>query len=50
MRVAEAYRLLPQIEPGSVLVSGTGSVDEVQQRILALLSSRFPETFAETLG
>lgn len=49
-RVAEAYRLLPQIEPGSVLVSGTGSIDEVQQRIRSLLSSRFPETFAETLG
>lgn len=49
-RVAEAYRLLPQIEPGSVLVSGTGSIDEVQQRIRSLLASRFPETFAETLG
>lgn len=49
-KVAEAYRLLPDIEPGTVRVSGTGSVEEVQQRIRALLASRFPETFAESLG
>lgn len=49
-RVAEAYRLLPRTEPDVVEVSGTGSVEEVQKRIAALLIERFPETFAETLG
>jgi dTMP kinase len=49
-RVAEAYRLLPEIEPGVVRVAGTGSVEEVQQRVTALLLERFPETFAENLG
>lgn len=49
-RVAKAYRLLPQTEPGVVSVSGTGSVQEVQERIIALLNDRFPETFAGRLG
>lgn len=49
-KVAEAYRLLPGMEPETVQVSGTGSVDEVQHRIRALLAGRFPETFAESLG
>lgn len=49
-RVAEAYRLLPDSEPHVVGISGTGSIDDVQQRIRALLAGRFPETFAGSLG
>ncbi|MGQ0563263.1 MAG: dTMP kinase [Gemmatimonadota bacterium] len=49
-RVAEAYRLLPETERGVVRVSGIGSVDEVQQRIRALLGERFPETFPRNAG
>ncbi|MGQ0813666.1 MAG: dTMP kinase [Gemmatimonadota bacterium] len=49
-RVAEAYRLLPDKEPGIERVSGTGTTAEVQTRIRGLLVARFPETFAETLG
>jgi dTMP kinase len=49
-RVAEAYRLLPDTERGVVRVSGTGSVDDVHERIRALLTTRFAETFPETVG
>jgi dTMP kinase len=49
-RVAEAYRLLPDTERGVVRVSGTGSVEEVHERIRALLTTRFAETFPETVG
>jgi dTMP kinase len=49
-RVAEAYRLLPETGPTIERVSGVGSAVEVHERIKALLRSRFPETFVETLG
>lgn len=49
-RVAEAYRLLPDTETGVVRVSGTGSIDEVHERIRTLLAAQFPETFPETVG
>ena len=49
-RVAEAYRLLPDTEPGIERISGLGSAEEVNERIQALLRSRYPETFVETLG
>lgn len=49
-RVAEAYRLLPDTETGVVRVSGTGSIEEVHERIRSLLAQRFPETFPETMG
>jgi dTMP kinase len=49
-RVAEAYRLLPDTERGVVRVSGTGSVEEVHERIRALLTTGFAETFPETVG
>jgi dTMP kinase len=44
-RVAEAYRLLSEREPGVEAVSGSGDVDSVHESIIRLLSSRFPETF-----
>jgi dTMP kinase len=44
-RVAEAYRLLSQTEPGVEAVSGSGDVESVHGSILRLLNSRFPETF-----
>jgi dTMP kinase len=49
-RVAEAYRLLPSSEAGVESVSGSGTPAEVHQRIIDLLSERFPETFVRTLG
>ena len=49
-RVAEAYRLLPDLLAGIERIPGTGSVTEVQERIRALLSARFPETFRSTSG
>lgn len=49
-RVAEAYRLLPDTETDIERISGTGTVEEVQQRIRALLTERFPETFSGSLG
>lgn len=49
-RVAEAYRLLPSTEPGIERISGVGDVKEVQERIRGLLTERFPETFARSLG
>ena len=49
-RVTEAYRLLPSTEPGIERVSGVGGIKEVQERIRALLTERFPETFARSLG
>lgn len=44
-RVAEAYRLLPDTEPGIARVSGVGAIDDVHARIMSLLAQRFPETF-----
>lgn len=49
-RVAEAYRLLPQTESNVELVSGIGDEGDVHERIVRLLSSRFPETFAGITG
>jgi dTMP kinase len=49
-RVSEAYRLLPSLEPGIECISGVGEVEQVQERIRALLTERFPETFARGLG
>lgn len=49
-RVAEAYRLLPDTETGVVRVDGSGSIDEVHERIRNTLTGRFPETFTETVG
>lgn len=49
-RVAEAYRLLAESEPGVEAVDGSGTPAEVQARILDLLRRRFPETFARASG
>ena len=49
-RVAEAYRLLPDTEAGIERVAGLGTVEEVQRRIWAILSKKFPETFPGSLG
>lgn len=49
-RVIEAYRLLPKAESNVMLLSGVGQPAEVQQRILGLLRSRFPETFGKMAG
>jgi hypothetical protein len=38
------------LEPGIERISGMGDVAEVQERIRALLTERFPETFARSLG
>lgn len=49
-RVAEAYRLLAETEPGIVRVNGEGPVTAVAARIRAALAGHFPETFAERPG
>jgi dTMP kinase len=49
-RVAEAYRLLSEREPGVQAVSGGGDVDSVHESIIRLLGSRFPETFRTEQG
>jgi dTMP kinase len=49
-RVAEAYRLLSQTEPGVEAVSGSGDVEAVHESITRLLNSRFPETFRMEQG
>ena len=49
-RVAEAYRLLPDREPGIERVSGEGSMSDVHARIMASLGRRFPETFGRKSG
>jgi dTMP kinase len=48
-RVAAAYRLLGS-EPGVTLVDGTPAAGEVHRRIVALLASKFPETFPRAAG
>lgn len=45
-RVREGYRSLAESDDRVAVVSATGSVGEVQDRIRALVASRFPETFA----
>jgi dTMP kinase len=49
-RVAEAYRLLAEREPGAVRVDGTLSVDLVHAEIVRLVAARFPETFIKSAG
>lgn len=44
-RVAEAYRELTRELPGVIVVSGDGSRDEVEARIVQELTARWPETF-----
>lgn len=44
-RVREGYRSLARSRDRVELVSAAGSVEEVQERIRSVLSSRFPETF-----
>ena len=43
-RVAGAYRLLAETEPGVVRIDGSGSAEAVHAEIVDLLRSRFPET------
>ncbi len=45
VRVAEAYDLLAQTEPGIVVVEGTGSPEEVEARVHDALSRHWPGTF-----
>ena len=49
-RVAEAYRLLPGTESGVVRVSGTGTIEDVHERIRRILTRDFPETFPGAVG
>lgn len=49
-RVAGAYRLLAETEPGIVRVDGEGAEAVVAARIRAALGARFPETFTERPG
>jgi dTMP kinase len=49
-RVAEAYRLLAESEPGVEVVDGMGPPELVQATILDRLRCRFPETFSLALG
>jgi dTMP kinase len=49
-RVAEAYRLLAEMEPDVELIDGVGRPTEVQAVILDRLRSRYPETFPLALG
>jgi dTMP kinase len=49
-RVAEAYRLLAQSEPGVACIDGTAPSADVHGKLLRLLAARFPETFAVTAG
>jgi dTMP kinase len=44
-RVARAYGLLSSSEPGVEVVVGTGSPEDVRDRVIAVLTARFPETF-----
>ncbi len=45
-QVAEGYRRLAGEIPGVVRVDGRGSAEAVHQRVVALLTARFPETFS----
>ncbi len=49
-RVAEAYRLLSNQEPGVVRVDGTRTAAQVHEEIVHLASARFPETFGKWVG
>lgn len=49
-RVAEAYRLLAEHEPGIECVDGSGPPNDVEARVLRVLGARFPETFQPTAG
>ncbi|HEY8470009.1 MAG TPA: dTMP kinase [Longimicrobiales bacterium] len=49
-RVAEAYALLAETEPGVERVSATAGPAEVHAEILRRLRSRFPETFSLDAG
>jgi dTMP kinase len=49
-RVNEAYRLLAASEPGVIALPAEGSIEAVHASIVALLASRFPETFSTTAG
>jgi hypothetical protein len=42
--------LLPQTEHNVELISGVGDAADVHQRIIGLLSARFPETFGIEKG
>ncbi len=50
LKVAGAYRLLPETESNVELVSGVGEPEAVHARIVGLLRSRFPETFGIIAG
>ncbi len=49
-RVAEAYRLLAEIEPRVERIDGTGSPDEVHAKVVRRLRARFPETLGPGEG
>ena len=49
-RVAEAYRLLSGEDARVVRLDADGSPDAVHRGIVALLTDRFPETFAGSAG
>lgn len=49
-RVGKAYRLLSDTEPGVTRVDGSAAPGVVHEAVLALLRSRFPETFARKTG
>lgn len=44
-RVAQAYGLLAEESDDVLSLDGTGTIDDVAERILAALAARFPETF-----
>jgi dTMP kinase len=49
-RVAEAYRLLAQLEARVACVDGRRTPDRVHAEIVSELALRFPETFANSAG
>jgi dTMP kinase len=49
-KVARAYRLLSESEPGVEVVDGTQDVAAVHTAIMGLLRDRFPETFGPAQG
>jgi dTMP kinase len=50
MRVHDGYRELARREPRAELVEGTGSPEEVHERMRSVLRRRFPETFVPAAG
>lgn len=46
-RVARAYRELSAQDPTVLRIEARGTVDEVEAAVIAVLRSRFPETFPE---